>query len=653
IITMNPTSDFSSSQVVYAAVGATLEDVSDNAISASSTTFTVLNFDAPRILSGTLAADNSYVLIEISEAVYNSTNGSGALDILDFKLVFNQNNGTASSVAISGINKEGGGALTGGETVIRLGLQVTGKPSGVETVAFYPVNGSSIYDAASPALAMGTAQTTGPLTLNDQVPPIMVFSPGHGVRGVGIGSMATISFSEPVRNIDNSILTDENVDALITLKHTNISGADIPFDATVSSNKKAITIDPTNYFESLQYVYVAIGSSLEDSLNNAIRDSSVTFVVADVEAPIVVFNPAHGETDVAYNENITLTFSEPIRHKSDEGPIADSALDSIITLRDTDSTGSVLSFAATINASKTIITVNPNDYFSSNQIIYVGIGATVEDTVGNLINPAYAIFTAQENPAPVVIFNPAHNDVNVPLESNITLTFSEPVRYLNNYSIDNTSIDEYLTLKETDINGNNLAFDASISSEKAMITIDPEYHFNSQQTIYVAIAAGLEDSLNNAVSAQSATFTTLDSNAPSVIIDPLDKSVNVTRNKSITITFTEPVRSISNLPFDDSSVDDVVQLKEVNINGTDIPYGATINAEKTVITVDPLSDFIFQQTIYVGIINAIEDTSNNLVGTASSIFTTEDDPLKGPKIISLSPPDNSVDVSSDPILIVT
>ena len=151
------------------------------------------------------------MLIEISEAVYNSTNGSGALDILDFKLVFNQNNGTVSSVAISSINKEGGGALTGGETVIRLGLQVTGKPSGVETVTFSPVNGSSIYDAANPALAMGTAQTTGPLTLNDQVPPIMVFSPGHGVRGVGIGSMVTISFSEPVRKIDNSILTDENL----------------------------------------------------------------------------------------------------------------------------------------------------------------------------------------------------------------------------------------------------------------------------------------------------------------------------------------------------------------------------------------------------------------------------------------------------------
>ena len=69
---MNPTSDFSSSQVVYAGDGSTLEDVSDNVVTASSTTFIVANIDAPRIISGTLALDNSYVLIEISEAVYNT-----------------------------------------------------------------------------------------------------------------------------------------------------------------------------------------------------------------------------------------------------------------------------------------------------------------------------------------------------------------------------------------------------------------------------------------------------------------------------------------------------------------------------------------------------------------------------------------------------
>ncbi|SVA26739.1 uncharacterized protein METZ01_LOCUS79593 [marine metagenome] len=520
---------------------------------------------------------------------------------------------------------------------------------GVETVAFYPVDGNSIYDVAG--MIMGSAQTTGPLTLNDLSPPIMTFSPGKDATGVGIGSNVTITFSEPVQKIDNSALTDENVDALLTLKKLDISGADIAFNATVSSNKKVITIDPTNYFESLETVYAAIGSSVEDSLGNAIPDSFVTFVISDVDPPTVVFNPAHSDTGAAFNTNIKLTFSEPIRLK-DNAPLTDSALDTIITLRDTDSTGSQLQFYATINTPKTIITIDPDEYFSNQQVIYVGIGETVEDTVGNIINPAHAIFTAQKDEPPVVIFNPAHNDINIPVESNITVTLSEPVRHLDNSQITNLSIDELLTLKDTDINGEDLSFDATISEEMVMITIDPEYHFNSQQKIYVAIAAGVEDSLNNAISAQTATFIAQDTQSPSVIFDPSDKSVNVPKDKSITISFSEPVRSISNIPFGDSNVDDVVQLKEINVNGADIPFDATINTAKTVITVDPLSEFDFQKTIYVGINNAIEDTSNNSTKTAYSIFTTIDDTLKGPSIISLNPPDNSTDVNADQNLII-
>ncbi|MBT3479448.1 MAG: T9SS type A sorting domain-containing protein [Candidatus Marinimicrobia bacterium] len=649
IITMNPTGDFTSSQVVYAAIGSSVEDVSDNAISASSTTFTIANVDAPRIVSGSLANDNSYVLISISEAVYNTNGNSGALEVSDFNMVFNQNNGTATAVSVTGISKSDGTALAGGETIIRLNLSITGTPNGVETVAFKPTNGSSIFDIA--ALAMGTAQTTGPLPLNDLAPPIMVFSPGKDATGVGIGSNVTIAFSEPVRHTDNSAITNDNIDALLTLKNTNISGDNIPFEATVSLNKKIISINPTNYFQSLQTVYVAIGSTLEDSLDNATPDSSITFIVADVDPPTVVFNPAHGDTGVAYNSNITLTFSEPIRLKNNQ-VLVDAALDTIIDLRDTDSTGSVLGFTASINSSKTIITVNPVDYFRHQQNIYVGIGETVEDTVGNLISPAFAVFTSQSDQFPLVAFNPANSDVNVGVESNITITFTEPVRLLNNDRISNVSVDDLITLKDTNGDGKDLLFDAVISEEMVMITIDPYVDFTSQQSIYVGLGAGTEDSLNNIVGAHSVIFTAKDTQRPFAIFDPQDKSVDVPRNKSVIITFNEPIRKISNLQFTDSSIDDVVVLKKGNADGEDLSFDATINETMTVITVDPGNDFDYQQAIYAAITSEIEDTSDNVGYVGSSIFTTTDDTLKGPSIVSLIPPDNSIDVTGDQNLII-
>jgi len=80
--------------------------------------------------------------------------------------------------------------------------------------------------------------------------------------------------NEAVRNIDDSALTDSNVDSLITLKATNSSGSDIAFDATIDSDKEVITINPTSDFSSEQVIYVAIGATVEDSSGNANTASS-------------------------------------------------------------------------------------------------------------------------------------------------------------------------------------------------------------------------------------------------------------------------------------------------------------------------------------------------------------------------------------------
>ena len=63
--------------------------------------------------------------------------------------------------------------------------------------------------------------------------------------------MIYVTFNEYVRLLDDSELTDTNVDALITLQDaTNLEK--ISFDATVNANKTQITIDPTLDFTSSQ-----------------------------------------------------------------------------------------------------------------------------------------------------------------------------------------------------------------------------------------------------------------------------------------------------------------------------------------------------------------------------------------------------------------
>jgi hypothetical protein len=120
----------------------------------------------------------------------------------------------------------------------------------------------------------------------DTTAPTVTFNPANGATGVAISSNITITFNEAVRNIDNTELTDSNIDSLITLKLTNSSGNNINFDATINSNKTVITINPTSNLPNSQAVYVAIGATVEDSAGNSITAADATFTTTgDTTAP--------------------------------------------------------------------------------------------------------------------------------------------------------------------------------------------------------------------------------------------------------------------------------------------------------------------------------------------------------------------------------
>jgi hypothetical protein len=172
------------------------------------------------------------------------------------------------------------------------------------------------------AIDLGTgldAATTSLSITIDLVAPTVTFTPVNGTANVSSSASVLIAFNEPVRNTDNSALSDDNIDALITLKDTDASGSDIAFDATINSTKTLITIVPNSYFSSLQNVYVAIGATVEDFFDNAISTSSVTFTTADSTAPTIVFDPEDLESPVPVTDNITLTFNEAIQNIDDIG----------------------------------------------------------------------------------------------------------------------------------------------------------------------------------------------------------------------------------------------------------------------------------------------------------------------------------------------
>ena len=118
----------------------------------------------------------------------------------------------------------------------------------------------------------------------DTTAPTATIVPTNAAVTVATTTNPTISFNEPVRLIDNSAITNTNVDALIELRLNNETGTIVSFDATITGN--IITITPSTILSTSQLYYIALlPNTVEDLSNNAlttIQTSTFTTVVPSV-----------------------------------------------------------------------------------------------------------------------------------------------------------------------------------------------------------------------------------------------------------------------------------------------------------------------------------------------------------------------------------
>ena len=232
--------------------------------------FTLNDMFSPTIISTTIADDNRSISVTFSEAVYASINQSGSLEASDFSLSILGGiatiGNTPTSISISG-------------NVYTLGISVTGSPTGDEVITVVPSSTTAIYDASDNAAS--TTQSNNTVALNERISPVVTFFPLNGSIGVALNTNITLTFNEPIRHVDNNEITDSSVDALLRLKTPIHSGTDIPFDATIDADKKVITINPTSDLAYTQTVWVGIGESVEDTLNNAMFSAAASFTATD------------------------------------------------------------------------------------------------------------------------------------------------------------------------------------------------------------------------------------------------------------------------------------------------------------------------------------------------------------------------------------
>ena len=504
VITINPISDLSSGQNIYVAIGVTVEDVFDNATTAASSIFTIVDNAVPIFTFNPADLDrnvivSSNIIITFNELIRNINNSTLIDSNVDNLITLKDEDSSGSNITFNATIDEAKKIITINPT----------NNFNSEQVIYLAI--AAVEDEAGNA----TAATNISFTARDSDPPAVSFFPSNSDINVLRNSDITISFTEVIRNLNDTPITDANIDSLITLKQSNSSGADILFDAVVDPTKENITITPTSNLPLNQVIYVAIGASVEDEWDNAITASSASFTTID-DRLSVTFDPADGTTGLPVNTNVIMTFSDAIRHL-DDSLITSANVDDLITLEYSFS-GSPIPFDATIDTAKKIITINPTNNLIPGDIIYVSIDS-VENSSDVATGLAAGTFSVDDTIPPNVLISPSNGSTNIEADAIITIYFDEEIRLLNNTSITNINVDSLITLRVTNSNGADIAFDATIDIHNQLISINLNENLASEQAVYISIGPTVEDSYDNATSTTSSVFSTGDSIPPSVSID--------------------------------------------------------------------------------------------------------------------------------------
>jgi hypothetical protein len=252
--------------------------------------------------------------------VYSRADGTGALTADSFELIFNSNGGGATAASIGSVTDSNGDPLAGGETTVRVHLTLTGTPTGVETIELKPASSNAIYDVAgNPA---STDETSGELTLTEQVPPVMT--------GAVLNSdtQITVTLSEDVtgtdRLDDGGFAVAEQGNAGITYPVTAISRGDTASEVILTVPDVGISAK-----EGLTVTYTAGGNgTIADLAGNAMLTDPVGVDIPawDTTSPTIISAAVHPQ-----NAYVDVTFSEGI-YANEDGTGAPAADDFILTM---------------------------------------------------------------------------------------------------------------------------------------------------------------------------------------------------------------------------------------------------------------------------------------------------------------------------------
>ena len=290
-------------EVTYAAN--VFEDFGNNALPANNKELIVNDVTAGVVTDSLLEENNTFLYLSFNEGVYTNASGSGGLNSSDIE-ISNFIDGNATSASITGMTSEIGTTLNGGELTIRMTLQFDNIPDGTESITIRPRANQVFDDFGNPMDVYANART---FNLFDALAPSMTFAPDP-LQNNGLivpNEQFTITASESIRLLNDSTITNLDLNNVISIAYTDGGEESIAFSASIDNS--VITIIPNSVLTEMRQLRITLLDSLEDLSNNQIDTYTADYTVQDISPPIINTQTSSISTSNAF---VILSFSESV-----------------------------------------------------------------------------------------------------------------------------------------------------------------------------------------------------------------------------------------------------------------------------------------------------------------------------------------------------
>jgi len=330
------------------------------------------------------------------------------------------------------------------------------------------------------------------------------FYPRNGASGISLEPNIRLTFEDTVfRSAACAPLTSAYIeDYAVELRESSLSGYEVPFTATLNSNKDTITISPDEFLEpDTRYYIVLVADKVYNDAGEGNGRAYASFITEKDDYSgnnndynnldlIPTMSPADGKTNVSERITLRLTFEDTMLRANGSTLSSTYVENDCLELRENSANGTLVPFSVSLNYSKNIFSITPNSSLKRDTTYYVVIPqGTLSDEGGN-VNPRYVarFSTGSTLNGADIQFNPENGAEDVAVDQELILSFENPIYKYGGGAVSAPFLEtDAISLRRGSASGTPVTFVADISSNKRTVTILPDEPFDINTTYYLQI----------------------------------------------------------------------------------------------------------------------------------------------------------------------